>query len=69
VNYLETDDLHARLRALGFSRIEDLGPAQIAARYLPGRTGALPDQGEHILHATTVCASATLVELPLGVTS
>jgi methyltransferase (TIGR00027 family) len=53
LNYFEADDLHAKLRALGFSEIEDLGPPQIAARYFPNRASTLPDKGGHILGATT----------------
>ncbi|HUN75479.1 MAG TPA: SAM-dependent methyltransferase [Steroidobacteraceae bacterium] len=33
--FFETDPLHARLRALGFDEIEDLGPRQIAERFFP----------------------------------
>jgi methyltransferase (TIGR00027 family) len=53
VSYFETDRLRARLGDLGFSAIEDLGPAQIAARYIPDRTGPLPDRGGHIVCAAT----------------
>jgi len=54
LNYFETDDLCAKLRTLGFSQVEDLGPREIAARYFPNRTSSLPDQGGHVLRATTV---------------
>jgi methyltransferase (TIGR00027 family) len=54
LHYFESGDLHAKLRALGFSAIEDLGPPQISARYFPNRVGAPPDKGGHILHATTI---------------
>jgi methyltransferase (TIGR00027 family) len=53
VNYLEADSLHARLTALGFRTIEDLGPPQIAKRYFPGRAGTPPERGGHILRANT----------------
>jgi len=33
--FFQTDPLHARLRALGFDEIEDLGPRQIAERFFP----------------------------------
>ena len=36
-SYFDTPALHEKLRALGFAEIEDLGPNEIAARYLPGR--------------------------------
>jgi methyltransferase (TIGR00027 family) len=54
VSYFEADKLRARLLALGFSEVEDLGPPQIAARYFPNRVVTLPDKGGHILRATTI---------------
>ena len=53
LNYFEAHELRAKLMALGFSEIEDLGPPQIAARYFPNRVSTLPDKGGHILRATT----------------
>jgi methyltransferase (TIGR00027 family) len=52
-SYFEPGDLRAKLIALGFSEIEDLGPPQIAARYFPHRTGHLPDRGGHLVRAST----------------
>ncbi len=54
VNYLEAASLHAKLTALGFTEIEDLGPPQIASRYFPGRAGAPAERGGHILRASTL---------------
>ncbi len=54
LNYFEADDLRAKLMALGFSEIEDLGPPQIAARYFPNWVSTLPDKGGHVLRATTI---------------
>jgi methyltransferase (TIGR00027 family) len=54
MSYFEADKLRARLLALGFSEVEDLGPPQIAARYFPNRVVTLPDKGGHILRATTI---------------
>jgi O-methyltransferase involved in polyketide biosynthesis len=54
LTYLEADDLRAKLMALGFSEVEDLGPTQIAARFFPHRAITLPDKGGHILRATTI---------------
>jgi len=54
-SYWETQSLHARLRELGFRYIEDLSPAGIVARFLPGRAGVVSDRGGHILRAAT-CA-------------
>jgi methyltransferase (TIGR00027 family) len=52
--YFEPDQLHARLKGLGFSEIEDLGPPQFAARYFPHRANSVSDRGGHILRAMTV---------------
>jgi methyltransferase (TIGR00027 family) len=51
--YWETEPLHARLRDLGYRRLEDLGPVEIVARFLPGRVITASDRGGHILHAST----------------
>lgn len=52
--YFEADNLRAKLMALGFSEVEDLGPPHIAARYFPDRVNTPPDKGGHILRATTM---------------
>jgi len=52
--YFETDVLHAKLTAMGFREVEDLGPALIRERYFAIRGGSLPDRGGHIVRATTV---------------
>ncbi|HVZ61144.1 MAG TPA: SAM-dependent methyltransferase [Terriglobales bacterium] len=54
LNYFETDELRARMTALGFTDVEDLGPRQIASRYFPSRADSLPEKGGHILRATTL---------------
>ena len=51
VSSFETDALRARLVAAGFTRIEDLGPPQIAARYFPQRAASAPGKGGHIVRA------------------
>jgi methyltransferase (TIGR00027 family) len=51
-SYFETDPLIARLKALGFGEIEDLGPAEIAARYF-GVANPVK-HGGHILRASTM---------------
>jgi methyltransferase (TIGR00027 family) len=53
LSYFEPEKLHAKLRALGFNEIEDLGPPQIASRYFPGRAASMPNKGGHILRAST----------------
>jgi methyltransferase (TIGR00027 family) len=55
VTYFEAEKLHAKLAALGFAEIEDLGPAQIVSCYFPSRASSLPDKGGHVLRATTIC--------------
>jgi len=54
LSYFEENTLHTKLRSIGFSEIEDLGPPQIAARYFPQRAALAPEKGSHILRATTV---------------
>jgi methyltransferase (TIGR00027 family) len=49
----ETETLHAKLTALGFREIEDLGPALIRERFFAQRTGASPERGGHIVRAST----------------
>lgn len=53
-SHFDTDPLHARLAALGFCEVEDLGPAAIRERYFANRGGSAPDRGSHIVRATTV---------------
>jgi hypothetical protein len=54
VNYFEADQLRAKLTALGFSEIEDLGPAQIVSQYFPHGAGDGRDKGGYIVRAATV---------------
>ncbi len=54
VSYFEADPLRARLVALGFREVEDLGPPQIVSRYFPGRSDPVPERGGHIVRATTI---------------
>jgi methyltransferase (TIGR00027 family) len=54
LTYFDADELRAKLIALGFTEVEDLGPPQIAARYFPERVSSVPDKGGHILHATKI---------------
>ncbi len=50
----ETDALHAKLAAMGFREIEDLGPGLIRERYFGKLGGYLPERGGHIVRASTV---------------
>jgi len=56
VNYFEADELRTKLTALGFSDVEDLGPAQIVARYFAEswQAKAPAARGGHIVRASTV---------------
>lgn len=58
-SYFDTDDLRAKLMALGFAEIEDLGPPQIIARYVPNRAGSIPNSGGHIVRAVCFKSSQT----------
>ncbi len=52
-NHFDSGALHARLKALGFRDVEDLGWPEIAARFLPGHP--LSSGGSaHVLRASTV---------------
>ena len=52
ISYFDSDTLHARLTALGFGGITDLGAREIAARYLLDMAQDTSRHGGHILHAT-----------------
>ena len=54
IGYFEPERLRAKLASLGFCRVEDLGPAQIALRYFPSRAASAPERGGHILRAATL---------------
>jgi methyltransferase (TIGR00027 family) len=49
----DTPELQHRVQGLGFTEIEDLGPAEIAARYFPDYAGRASGGGAHILRAAT----------------
>jgi methyltransferase (TIGR00027 family) len=51
LSHFEPEQLHDRLRELGFAEIEDLGLPAIAARYFPRRPAAAPHRGGHVLRA------------------
>ncbi|HXC33105.1 MAG TPA: class I SAM-dependent methyltransferase [Verrucomicrobiae bacterium] len=54
ISYFEAASLRSKLISIGFREVEDLGPPQILARLAPGREGAVPEKGGHILRATTM---------------
>lgn len=49
--FFETDELHAKLKGLGFSEIEDLGPELILERYFGMRRVIPREAGGHVLSA------------------
>lgn len=49
----ETDYLYAKLTALGFREIEDLGPAMILERYFAKKRASSHDRGGHVVRAST----------------
>jgi methyltransferase (TIGR00027 family) len=52
-NHFDSDALQARLKAMGFHDIEDLGWPEIVARFFPGRAVS-SGGGGHVLRASTV---------------
>jgi methyltransferase (TIGR00027 family) len=52
INYFDPPALHSRLKLMGFRHIEDLGPREIAARYLP-EANVIRERGGHVLHASS----------------
>jgi methyltransferase (TIGR00027 family) len=52
-NHFDSDALHVRLKALGFHELEDLGWAEIAARFLSNRTVSSGGSA-HVLRAATL---------------
>jgi methyltransferase (TIGR00027 family) len=50
-SYLDSETLNADLAKLDFHEIEDLGPAEIAARYFPERKTPASRFGGHVLRA------------------
>jgi methyltransferase (TIGR00027 family) len=53
-SYFETAKLCSELTALGFRRLNDLGPQEVAARFFPAAEHSAPGQGGHIMHAATI---------------
>jgi methyltransferase (TIGR00027 family) len=53
-SHYETDTLHARLTAMGFREVEDLGPALIRERYFQSRGTSSSNNGGHVLRAATI---------------
>jgi len=54
VSHFETEKLHDKLRTLGYVRIKDLGPPQIAKRFNPNSKSPVSKNGAHVLYASTI---------------
>ena len=52
--YFDAAELQEKLDTIGFVDLDDLGPREVVARYLPGRSASVPEKGGHILHASTL---------------
>jgi methyltransferase (TIGR00027 family) len=53
-SYLDTGPLCAKLSAAGFRHVDDIGPAETAARFFPEAERTAPGRGGHIMHASTI---------------
>lgn len=53
VTHFETQTIHDKLKSVGYSRIEDFGPQQIAERFYPESANSVSKKGSHVLHAST----------------
>ena len=53
-SYLDTAPLCAKMSAVGFRHIDDVGPDRIAARFFPESEHAAPTRGGHVMHASTI---------------
>jgi methyltransferase (TIGR00027 family) len=53
-SYLETEPLCARMSAAGFRHVDDIGPAELAARFFPETERSAPTRGGHVMHASTI---------------
>jgi O-methyltransferase involved in polyketide biosynthesis len=51
LTFFEPDEIDAELRGLGFTEIEDLGPAQLAARFFNRPDVPSNTPGGHVLRA------------------
>ena len=58
ISYFEAEKLREGLLKSGFTEVEDLGPADIAARYFPSRARVAGDRGGHIVRASKLSAAA-----------
>jgi methyltransferase (TIGR00027 family) len=53
-SYFDTAPLCARMSAIGFRHVDNVGPDRIAARFFPESERTAPTRGGHIMHASTL---------------
>ena len=53
-SYFDTAPLCAKLSAAGFRHVDDIGPAEIMARFFPEAERTAPGRGGHVMHASTI---------------
>jgi methyltransferase (TIGR00027 family) len=53
-SYLDTASLCAKMSAAGFRHVDDIGPAELAARFFPETERSAPTRGGHVMHASTI---------------
>jgi methyltransferase (TIGR00027 family) len=53
-SYLDTGLLCAKMSAAGFRHVDDIGPAELAARFFPEAERSAPTRGGHVMHASTI---------------
>jgi methyltransferase (TIGR00027 family) len=53
-SYLDTASLCAKMSAAGFLHVDDIGPAELAARFFPEAERSAPTRGGHVMHAATI---------------
>jgi methyltransferase (TIGR00027 family) len=63
-NHFDTSELRASLTTLGFRHVDDLGPAEIAARFYPERAKPSSGNGAHIVHAATFTIASAAAPRP-----
>jgi methyltransferase (TIGR00027 family) len=53
-SYFDTEWLCSKLSGIGFRHVDDIGPAQLAARFFPEAERSAPARGGHIMRAATI---------------
>jgi methyltransferase (TIGR00027 family) len=53
-SYFGTALLCTKMSAIGFRKVDDIGPAELAARFFPETERSAPARGGHVMHAAHV---------------